>query len=565
MQLHIDEAINIRPIFGEVDGVTEWKNPNTSRKLFIKTQSYNDFLDEDRLFLYGRRGTGKSAFLHMLNFEISKCCYDEYLSSIIINDEDIYSDLINLLRTIYLGDLSKEDTTLFSKYIWIWTLNVYAMLNFYRELCEKNKFLDLCNCDLIEIKNYLTICGLVDNNEVATGTYTISYVLNTIRNHIEISRRDAPHLTHHAIGMIHSILLSKDFTLATKQFSNISRKKNKKFLILIDAVERYNYETTSFYAILSGLIEAVKEFYDNRNENGIIAKLALQAEIFSKLELRNKDKINPYNMFIIWNYTELVSLIAKRHYLHFSHSENTNTKEKITNTGYSFNDLDDGYNAKKYINKFFPKKIITRYNGYMFDTLSYIIRHTHKKPRHIILLANVIWEYNRKHCKNLTPELQKEYIKKAVHSQLSPLISGTIDAYKGFCNSQKLTQLTIGILIKSKRYFYYYDLKNKIKNYENKFELSDNDIMNFFIEACIVGIKCSEKIVSISKTKQTVIYEAEFDYHSRNIHTPIIPKLNDRSTLVIHPMFYKYLDTADSKTVFIYPIPSTSEKNMSEI
>ena len=59
------------PIVGEEDANTEWKQRNKPHVVFARIESFGDLQKEDTLFLFGRRGTGKTALFRMYHHQIS--------------------------------------------------------------------------------------------------------------------------------------------------------------------------------------------------------------------------------------------------------------------------------------------------------------------------------------------------------------------------------------------------------------------------------------------------------------------------------------------------------------
>jgi predicted Ser/Thr protein kinase len=55
--------------FGQEDASAEWMDPKQSAALFFHTESYTEFKKRDCLYLFGRRGTGKTALIRMLDYE----------------------------------------------------------------------------------------------------------------------------------------------------------------------------------------------------------------------------------------------------------------------------------------------------------------------------------------------------------------------------------------------------------------------------------------------------------------------------------------------------------------
>jgi hypothetical protein len=79
-------------LFGQVDADTEWEDDkDKSSRLFVHTDSYEVFKDKSNLFMFGRRGSGKTALIKMFDFEINNGLHeDRYNYSRIIYQEDTF-------------------------------------------------------------------------------------------------------------------------------------------------------------------------------------------------------------------------------------------------------------------------------------------------------------------------------------------------------------------------------------------------------------------------------------------------------------------------------------------
>jgi len=78
----IDVSANnemILNIFGESEAEVEWqKSAEDSATVFLHTDAYTQFSKPNVLFMFGRRGTGKTAILRMTKYCINKDIYPHY-------------------------------------------------------------------------------------------------------------------------------------------------------------------------------------------------------------------------------------------------------------------------------------------------------------------------------------------------------------------------------------------------------------------------------------------------------------------------------------------------------
>jgi len=59
---YVHQYITPRAFFGEEDASIEWEDPEKSANIFFHTQSYENFKNENCLYLFGRRGTMHNSY-----------------------------------------------------------------------------------------------------------------------------------------------------------------------------------------------------------------------------------------------------------------------------------------------------------------------------------------------------------------------------------------------------------------------------------------------------------------------------------------------------------------------
>jgi len=148
----IQQYITPKSFFGEEDAAIEWgENPENSANTFFHTKSYQSFQNEGALFLFGRRGTGKTAIMRMFDYEIKNNKISDYCCSYVVNQEDAYNDLAIQLRGSPLADLPENELAHFLIKKWHWVLMSSAMISVYRKYSE----VDSENENLININKFL--------------------------------------------------------------------------------------------------------------------------------------------------------------------------------------------------------------------------------------------------------------------------------------------------------------------------------------------------------------------------------------------------------------------------
>ena len=117
----------VEPLMGEADATNEWGATGRGHAVFLHTPSYDAACDLHTLFLVGRRGTGKTAVLRMLQYETREGKKPQYLSSWILDQEKSYRTLAINLRGSLLESFKDEELELVTAMMWRWVITMAAM------------------------------------------------------------------------------------------------------------------------------------------------------------------------------------------------------------------------------------------------------------------------------------------------------------------------------------------------------------------------------------------------------------------------------------------------------
>ena len=120
-------SLTTEEIIGNVDAKREWIENRHQEKLFININSYDAFTRKSTLFLFGRRGTGKTALIKMMCYEIDEKILKTYKYYSLIDSEQAYSDLSVQVSLSPLSQLDLKDLTIQLKTKWLWIIETAAM------------------------------------------------------------------------------------------------------------------------------------------------------------------------------------------------------------------------------------------------------------------------------------------------------------------------------------------------------------------------------------------------------------------------------------------------------
>jgi hypothetical protein len=310
---------------------------------------------------------------------------------------------------------------------------------------------------------------------------------------------------------------------------------------MIDTIDGYDLNDKISEAVVTALIDSSLEFYTKRDDLKILVKITLPSELYPRLSISNQEKVEGKMQFILWKYKDLVSLLAKRYYCYVNKTDNNGDLKM----------LDNFKNAKDYLYRYMPK-VLDINIGLKFDTLSYIIRHTQKKPRQVILLLNIILTLAEEQ-QNDSGSINEDQIKQGIHARLDILTNGSLDAYKEIFSNPNL--LAKRVLSGSHGYFKYSELDVMLKEVASlarESNLTRDDVRFLLVQSGTIGIIDNESDISNEETK---IIQAIFEYQ---IKGNII--LNNNSICFIHPMFYQEFQIYVDMNKFVYPKPAEDEE-----
>ncbi len=282
--------------------------------------------------------------------------------------------------------------------------------------------------------------------------------------------------------------------------------------------------------------------YIARLTDRILVKAAFPSEIYPRLTALNLEKMEGRNVFIIWTYPDLICLLAKR-YWQMIH-KNTNPAKQ----------LDDSKEARNFLYQYFPRQIATR-GGMRFDTLAYIIRHTQKKPRQVILLLNVLLTLAEESI-DISKKLPPNWIVDGIHARLDILVKGDLNMFDMIYKDAE--QLVRRSLTDAPSYFDASCLDRLLKEtsaLRAAVDLDKEDIKRLLLECGAIGLVVRKHALTEQRKE---LLEVLFEYQVKGTLV-----LTNRSQLAVHPMYYEELHINVDFNSFTYPLPAEDEERQS--
>lgn len=474
--------------------------------------------------IVGRKGSGKSSMLRSAELD------PRYSKGVIVNlpAEDAFNDLFKLI------DNSTRQLVFVERVAFVWQFLLWVII----QAKTIEKFRDHDDTNLYVLSRFISGLNINHSHE----PYRI---MHSCISFLEKNRGDESIVDYMKFYEVDGISF-QDSVSALQLFLD---KIDKKAILLMDSLERFDLDTASLHPAIAGLLKSLATFRVPGSRCDI--RCCIPAEIyFPLLDISSNPNKDFSNMEILhWTASELLELTAKRLAQYFfSHDRNTYIEY--------IRPLD--LNTKNGVNQFWRLVLIpTLNNGVEIEetTLAYILRHTQLLPRHLIKYFNEI--FRSKTPSELISEKATEIeIIRSIH-QIEPHIAA--DIIRGYANHFQFDSSHVPMMsvkrvcedvLKHLPFIFNYDDLNKINKYIIKGSIpwvdETSDILRVLIEIGAIGRYYSQS---------GKYYNSHFEYavpHKLNIG------LNDQ--MCMHPLFIGTFcpPMADPKFA-VYPQGTTIE------
>lgn len=334
--------------------------------------------------------------------------------------------------------------------------------------------------------------------------------------------------------------------------------KDRKFLVMFDSLNIYNIRQKNELLAIKALIATCFKYYINNQRSNIYLKIALPSEVHTRILDSLPGKQQGNTVLIQWNYKELISFVALR-FFYWAKESKTEKYEldlgfvnDYKSTDFVLNNDRAYENSKKLLMHILPVTCPTCFM-FKFDTLSYCLRHTLKKPREILTIYNALIEeiVVQKDVNYFIRNPQE--IKNVIHSTQESLIKSALSMYESsFCDINSACFVVLNSL---KFVFSLSDIRDRLKEAEvqSKREYDKDEILRILFESGLVGVV--NEVRHVEKTISPFKSEKPFDFIIANfeyqIKGKIVPSSYDQ--YVIHPMCYEYFRCFVDDESMVYP------------
>ena len=552
----IDPSIPAEPLIGDPDAATEWQDSIHGYRRFLHTRSYQNAIRKNTLFIFGRRGTGKTSVIRMLAFESRLGHLDEYGCAWTLNEESAYRELAIAIRQGTLAELPDAELEYQLTRQWKWILTIAAMCGLVSQAQFNPVQVESVRAKIRVLRRYLVSSGLIietPQGRIKPKLDPVRLVADTVG---EISddafkiaqsigkTAEAVTLAAQIVSKLMKRLLTPDYEEARTALHEALETLGRKALVLVDSTDEYRLDDKVSRCVTTALMRAAVDFSSRQHEESILIKAAFPLELHRHLRLWNPEKLRACTAFIDWSHRELVALVAKR-YRYYTIGQEDAISDDLS--------LEDGTSARHFLEQFLPERIAVC-GGIELDTLYYVFRYTQKKPRQVIAAFNSILSVARVVGLPPAATITVSVVRGGMHHYLQTAPEGVYRVFELiYPKATEIVQRTLG---GRPALFAEHELNAFIKDataLRRQAELTVEDVRNLFVESGIIG-KVVERSQATSRNgKLVALYRAEFQYQVPGL------TLAANDIVAIHPMFYQRFGTYRDNTHFVCPQPSEGE------
>lgn len=524
-------------ILGEEDAAIEWEEGHSKQAVAVFTpiETYSEWTTPGALLLFGRRGTGKTALIRMVDYQVKRGGLPEYQISWVFDSEEIILHLATLIENSVVAQVDVLQLAKAITPIWFWQFMVSAMaavVEDYRSRSESPADVEKC-------REFLDSVVEDERKNEAVRKAIWQHLLSCVKEVVEsaLSRDPIPEFL---IG-IEREFNSAAFQGAVAALTRVTM--NRPCLVTTDSGDVYPIRDSTVNAVVTALINAVSDIRRDRGTTGLVVKAAFPSEIEPYLRHFNAGKIGGKTVTIMWRYRDLVSFLAKRYRQKlFPRSSKTELKS-----------LDDLQAARRFLYHYLPPSITTRI-GLDWDTLSYLVRHTQKTPREVLLLANTILTYAARHHTLDLYHIAKrpDVIVTGTHAALDSLVRDAINMYEHILPD--VARIISRLLGQKRSVFDHREFSSFVKGVGTvpRRSLEREEIMGLAVRMGVVGfVHAAHRIESA----QRWVLEVIFEYQVKQVLEP-----TEGAWFVVHPMFYEWLQSKVEAKTLTYPLAYEAEE-----
>jgi hypothetical protein len=367
--------------FGPTDaGLIKVEDKAVLRELFDPQNKIYNALQLSPSIVIGRRGSGKTAYLHSVFME------REYKVIQEVRTSKTFSQIVSAIERNTTSYSPPED-----------------IADLWEELFCLALMAELAARFKGESRELALIGDFVAKEDPSLAETFDSFLWRIVRT---LSAKASGNLVG-AVAEVVKEATGVQFSAAKRIALALLEKKQLRAIVLLDSLEQYPTQIQGVANALSGLLKCAGQF--NERHERFHLRLCLPAElyhVFVDLVSSNphKDLQPPNALTLHWISGELLNIAAHRLYLYvklyFPHLVSVPP------------DLSSKERARAFLQSYLPVTV-TNGLGYPEDSLAYILRHTQLQPRHLLIFLNAIFEKERK-ANGAYPTITEESVRSGI-------------------------------------------------------------------------------------------------------------------------------------------------------
>lgn len=380
--------------FGPRDaGTIDIADHEALRLLFDPNNKIFLELESNPSMVFGRRGSGKTSYLHTAFIQNQYEVVDELKSS------STFSEVIRAIQQSG-GDFYfyEEVAELWEKLLQIALLPKIAAT--YSSPAR----------DVALIKDYLGKHGYKGAKGVQRFLWN---VLIAIRKHGPSDKAVT------AAAKVVEDVTGATFDEVAEAVTRVLAENNATAILLIDSFDQYPTNLENFEHAMAGLLRCVGQF--NKCHDDIHLRICFPSELYHFFFRISPAPLKDfgYTLILHWHAQELLSIAAHRLnlYLDLYYSDR---HDKQT--------LSSKESVRRLIDAYFPK-MVQNGLGVQEESVAYILRHTQLLPRHLVMFLNSIFQKSRKRDATY-PEVSETAVIEGIRAVEGLLAKEVISAYK---------------------------------------------------------------------------------------------------------------------------------------
>jgi len=511
---------------------------------FLRTKEFSQISDEDKIFLTGRRGTGKSAIAMMLEADAK-----DVLTEAVQGEAEEYGAYMDIVKDLATASVpgASMDIKAAVKRLWLWVLPVKAM----QVILDKRKQCpDLADADMTPMVDYFRSLPTPLHKGSRIGD-----LLSTMFAEAKgiLVREGQAGFDKFVIGLAGS----EGFMGAVAALRKVTA--SHPILILFDTLESYRLFQPYMIEGMQGVLEAIVAFLADKHLDGVYLKFFMPSEIYEDVLTGFPGKVQSRSVALRWGTPDLMSMLARRYLGILQRTdavEPSETKRLTAEVDRAYEQRDDHHlrGAFWYDTGFLPQKVVN-VRGVPEDCFAYMMRHTQRRPRDILTQMQHI--INESRAREEFPRISQESVRAGVHNDttLLQILGDALTPYEGKIPGHLITAARAAFYGRS-TLMSGRELRRFAQELYNlqPLEYVDPSIFVELLLRCgVVGIAHEE---DLKRGLPGMYCKAKFEY----IMEGTLP-VADRFTYCVHPVMGDIFRMKPAESIgVVYPMPEHVER-----